>query len=68
MNAKRRVTRVQELLTQIGLEPERIRMFHLSSAMAGAFAEAAVNMTNQITTLGPSPLRDDNYIKQTQKS
>ena len=41
----------------IGLEAERVRMFNLSSAMAGAFAEAATEMTEQITALGPSPLR-----------
>jgi hypothetical protein len=44
-------------LAQIGLEPERIRMFHMSSAMGGAFAEAAEEMTECIAELGPSPLR-----------
>ena len=42
---------------QIGLEPGRIRMFYMSSAMGGAFAEAAEEMTERITELGPSPLR-----------
>lgn len=58
MNAKRRVTHVQTLLSQIGLEPERIRMFQMSSAMAGAFAEAATDMTEQITAVGPSKMRE----------
>jgi coenzyme F420-reducing hydrogenase delta subunit len=57
VNANRRVTRVQELLSQIGLEPERIRMFYMSSAMAEAFANAATEMTELISTVGPSPLR-----------
>ncbi|HID53527.1 MAG TPA: hydrogenase iron-sulfur subunit [Anaerolineae bacterium] len=57
VNAKRRVVRVQELLEQIGLEPERVRMFNMSSAMAGEFAKAAAEMTEQITALGPNPLR-----------
>ncbi len=56
-NAQRRVDRVQDLLTQIGLEPERIRMFNLSSAMARQFTEMAAEMTGQVTALGPSPLR-----------
>lgn len=56
-NAQRRVNRIQELLAQIGLEPERIRMFNLSSAMAGRFAEIASEMTEQIGALGPNPLR-----------
>jgi coenzyme F420-reducing hydrogenase delta subunit len=59
-NAQRRVSRVQELLAQIGLEPERVRMFNLSSAMAGRFVEIASEMTEQVTALGPSPLRSGN--------
>lgn len=58
MNAKRRVERVKNLLAQIGLEPERVRMFNMSSAMAGEFAQAAMEMSEQIKKLGPSPLRD----------
>jgi F420-non-reducing hydrogenase iron-sulfur subunit len=45
------------LLQQIGLEPERLRLFSLSSAMGGAFAAAAMEMTEQVEALGPSPLR-----------
>jgi len=45
------------LLEQIGLEPDRVRMFNLSSAMAGQFAKAAEEMNEQIVELGPSPLR-----------
>jgi F420-non-reducing hydrogenase iron-sulfur subunit len=45
------------LLQQIGLETERVRMFNLSSAMAGAFAAAVTEMTGQVEALGPSPLR-----------
>ncbi len=56
-NAKRRVNRIQELLAQIGLEPERVQMFNMSSAMASQFAEAATQMSEVITRLGPNPLR-----------
>ena len=56
-NAKRRVTRAQELLAEIGLEPERVQMFNMSSAMASQFAEAATQMSEVITGLGPNPLR-----------
>ena len=58
MNAKRRVERVKELLAQIGLEPDRVRMFNMSSAMAGEFSRAATEMFEQIKGLGPSPLRE----------
>jgi len=52
------VDRVQALLKQIGLEPERVRMFNMSSAMAGGFVDAAISMVEQITILGINPLRD----------
>jgi coenzyme F420-reducing hydrogenase delta subunit len=57
LNARRRVERIKALLQAIGLEPDRVRMFNLSSAMGKQFAEAAAEMTEQIAGLGPSPLR-----------
>ena len=60
MNARRRVERVKQLLDEIGLEPERVRMFNISSAMAGQFAEAAREMNEQIEKIGRNPLR--NYL------
>ncbi len=57
LNARRRVDYVKDLLRQIGLEPERVRMFNMSSAMGYRFAEATQEMTQQISSLGPSPLR-----------
>ena len=57
MNAKRRVAYIQDLLTKIGLEPGRVRMFQMSSAQAAQFADAARQMAEQIDNLGPSPLR-----------
>ena len=33
-------------------------MFNMSSAMAGEFAKAAMEMSEQIKKLGSSPLRD----------
>lgn len=57
LNARRRVDRIKIVLEAIGLEPDRIRMFNMSSAMGKQFAEAATEMAEQITALGPSPLR-----------
>lgn len=59
MNARRRVEYIQKLLTQIGLEAERVRMFQMSSAQAAQFAQAAREMNEQIAALGPSPLRGE---------
>jgi F420-non-reducing hydrogenase iron-sulfur subunit len=57
VSAKRRVGRLQELLTQIGLEAERVQMVNMSSAMAGQFVDAATQMRQTIAELGPNPLR-----------
>ncbi len=48
---------MQELLEQIGLEPERVQMFNMSSAMAGEFVSTAQEMTSKIEKLGLNPLR-----------
>jgi len=56
INAKRRVEYTKKLLSQIGLEPERVRMFNMSAAMASQFVAAATEMTQQVTNLGPNPL------------
>ncbi|NIM93191.1 MAG: hydrogenase iron-sulfur subunit [Anaerolineales bacterium] len=55
--AKARVERVKQLISEIGLEAERVEMFNMSSAMGRQFAEAATVMAQRIDTLGPSPLR-----------
>ena len=56
INARRRVERTQALLEQIGFEPERVRMFNMSSAMGQGWADAVTEMDEQIRALGPSPL------------
>jgi coenzyme F420-reducing hydrogenase delta subunit len=58
----RRTEHAQELLRQIGMEPERVRMFNMSSAMAGGFVSAAQEMTEKIVELGPNPLRDESKV------
>ena len=57
-NAERRVKYVQGLLEEIGMEPRRIQMFNMSSAMAGEFVRVANEMTETIVKLGPNPLRN----------
>lgn len=58
-HARRRISALQNLITQIGLQPERVRMVNLSSAMAEAFARLADEMTQQVLELGPSPLKQN---------
>jgi F420-non-reducing hydrogenase iron-sulfur subunit len=57
LRARRRVERVQQLMTEAGLEPERLEMFNLSSAQGARFAEIVTEMNARLERLGPSPLR-----------
>jgi coenzyme F420-reducing hydrogenase delta subunit len=57
LRARRRVERVQQLMKEAGLEPERLEMFNLSSAEGTRFAEIVTLMTERIAKLGPSPIQ-----------
>ena len=57
LRARRRVERAKQILAEIGLEPERLEMFNLSSAEGPRFAEISIEMTERLRRLGPSPLR-----------
>ena len=54
LRARKRVAYVKRLLGEVGIEPERIDMFNLSSAMGGRFAEIVEEMTERVKQLGPS--------------
>jgi coenzyme F420-reducing hydrogenase delta subunit len=49
---------VKKTLAELGIEPERVEMYNLSSAMGPRFAEIANEMTARIKKLGPSPLNN----------
>jgi F420-non-reducing hydrogenase iron-sulfur subunit len=57
VNAKRRTGRAASILAEIGLEPERIQMVNLSSAMASQFVEIVNDAVERIEALGPNPLK-----------
>ena len=57
LRARRRVERTKVILAEIGLEPERLEMFNLSSAEGTRFAEIVTEMNQRLARLGPSPLR-----------
>jgi coenzyme F420-reducing hydrogenase delta subunit len=59
LRARRRVERARQLLAEIGLQPERLEMFNLSSAEGPRFAEIVSTMVERLRRLGPSPLRPD---------
>ena len=66
LRARRRVERARQLLAEIGLEPERLEMFNLSSAEGPRFAEIVDDDdANACKRLGTSPLRPDREARRT---
>lgn len=57
LRARKRVGRVQAILKNIGIEPERVEMTNLSAGQGPRFAEIAREMTEKIRQLGPNPLK-----------
>ena len=56
LKARRKVEYVQKVLESLGIEPERIAMYNMSSAEGPRFAEVAREFTERIKKLGPSPI------------
>ena len=54
-------------MAEVGLEPERLEMYFLSSAEGVRFAEIATEMTERARQLGPNPLNKDTTSKNTEK-
>ena len=60
LKARKRVNHVKKVLKEIGVEPERVEMFNLSSGEGPRFAEIAREMNQRIKGLGPSPVKIKN--------
>ncbi len=54
IKTRKKVAYVKKTLEEIGIEPGRVEMFNLSSAMGPRFAEIAREMTERIAALGPN--------------
>ncbi len=59
IKAKRRVAQVKKILEAIDMDPARLEMYNLSSAMGPRFAEIAREMTARIKEIGPSPVGEN---------
>ena len=55
--ARKRINHVKDLLAEVGMEPERVEMYNMSSAMGAKFAEVATEFTERIKALGPNPVK-----------
>ncbi len=60
LKARKKVEYVQRVLEEIGIEPERMQMYNLSSAQGARFAEIATEMAEKIKKLGPTPIKKVN--------
>lgn len=57
IQARKRVAKVKKFLAEVGIEPERLEMFWISSAEGPQFARAAQEMTERALRLGPNPVK-----------
>jgi len=54
--AERRVAMLKKLMTQLGLEPERLRLEWISAAEGEKFAHVIREIVADVKKLGPNPL------------
>lgn len=58
IKAVKRVQRVKKLLSEIGIEEERVEMVTMSAGMGERFAQVAIDITEKIRKLGPNPVKN----------
>lgn len=56
--AQKKVKYVQELLGALGVEADRVALFHMMAGKGQGFVDAAKDMVEKVRALGPSPLKD----------
>ena len=57
IRAKKRVNKVKKDFEAMGMEPDRVEMFNLSSSEGPRFAAIAKEMVERTLKLGPSPAK-----------
>ena len=57
LRARKRVVYVRQVLQSIGMEPERVAMYNLSSGEGPRFAEICREMAEKVRQLGPNPVK-----------
>jgi F420-non-reducing hydrogenase iron-sulfur subunit len=58
------VNYAKKLLAEVGLAPERLEIYFLSSAEGVRFAQIATEMTERARQLGPNPLKNGQEPKK----
>ena len=59
-----RVNYTRDMLEEIGIEKERLRMVNISAAMARPLADIITDMVETVRKLGPSPIKSNGKLKQ----
>jgi F420-non-reducing hydrogenase iron-sulfur subunit len=57
LRARRRTDQLRDMLDEIGVGRERLRMVNLSAAMAPTFVQRVSEIVQTVQTLGPNPLK-----------
>jgi coenzyme F420-reducing hydrogenase delta subunit len=68
LRARKRTDRIREMLDEIGVGQDRLKMVNLSAAMAPTFVESVQEMVELVRSLGPSPLRESRPAESEGKS
>ena len=50
------------MLEEVGIEPERVKMFNIGASDAPLFAQAANEMTEVGKRLGPNPVKKEKVV------
>jgi len=62
MKAQRRVALLRKLMSQLGLEPARLRLEWISAAEGEKFARVIREMVDDLKRIGPSPLKKTEMV------
>ncbi len=57
LRAAARVAAMQRLLGEIGFDPQRVAMVHMSAGQGAVFADTAREFVESIRELGPNPIK-----------
>lgn len=66
--AKKRVAYTRDMLAELGLEEERLRMVNVSASMGRPFTELVTEMVDTVQKLGPSPLNNQTTSENVESS
>jgi len=56
---RRKVALLKRLLSQLGIDPKRLKLEWISAAEGARFAQTVTDFIGEIKELGPNPLKDE---------